>query len=82
MDKQTIKEKVNQFFAEDMEIDAALIKDDALLVQDLGMSSLDFVDVKSFLHREFLITAAGKDLLALKTMDDVYTFIFDHQSQE
>lgn len=45
MERREIESKVNQFLIEEMEIEADLIRDDALLKDDLGLDSLDFVDI-------------------------------------
>jgi len=79
MEKQQIKEKVNAFLINDMEMDASTIHDDAHLVQDIGMTSLDFVDAKAFIRREFLFTPEALDMRSLQTLDDLYNYICEHQ---
>ena len=45
MTRQEIEEKVKAFLIEDLEIDEEKIADDATLKDDMGIDSLDFVDI-------------------------------------
>ena len=45
MNRQEIKAKVDAFLVGELEIDEAKISDDALLKKDLGIDSLDLVDI-------------------------------------
>ena len=45
MDKETIVTKVNAFLVDEFEIEEALLSEDALLKKDLGIDSLDIVDI-------------------------------------
>ena len=45
MNNEDIKSKINDFLIEEFEIDQELINPDAKLKDDLGLDSLDFVDV-------------------------------------
>ena len=49
MERREIEEKVNDFLVEEMEIEADKIKPEALLKEDLGLDSLDFVGLSSAL---------------------------------
>ena len=53
MERREIESKVNQFLIEEMEIEADLIRDDALLKDDLGLDSLDFVDIVVIVEKTF-----------------------------
>ena len=46
MNREEIIRVVNEFLTEELEIDAALLKDEALLKEDLKIDSLDFVDTR------------------------------------
>ncbi|MRR24081.1 acyl carrier protein, partial [bacterium] len=48
---------------------------DAHLKDDLGLESLDFVDIAVMARKKFGITIKGKDMLSLKTLGDVYDYI-------
>ena len=45
MKREEIELKVKNFLIEEIEVDEAAIKSDALLKEDLGIDSLDFVDI-------------------------------------
>lgn len=53
MERKEIESKVNQFLIEEMEIEADVIRDDALLKDDLGLDSLDFVDIVVIVEKTF-----------------------------
>ena len=53
MTRDEIISTVNDFLIEEIEIDAELLKDDALLKDDLGIDSLDFVDIVVIVERNF-----------------------------
>ena len=53
MTRQEIEQKVTNFLIEDFEIEPELIRQDALLKADLGIDSLDFVDIVVIVEREF-----------------------------
>lgn len=76
-----MKEKVNHFLINDMEMEESLVQDHAHLVQDLGMTSLDFVDLKAFIRKEFGLSPESDDMKNWDTLEDVYTYIFSHAGQ-
>ena len=53
MNRNEIEEKVRNFLIEDLEIDEEKITPDALLKEDLGIDSLDFVDIVVIVERNF-----------------------------
>ena len=48
-----IQEKVNAFLVDELEIDETKIEDDARLKEDLGIDSLEVVDVIVLVDQEF-----------------------------
>ena len=53
MSRQEIEEKVRAFLIDDLEIDEEKIKDDATLKEDMGIDSLDFVDIVVIVEKNF-----------------------------
>ena len=53
MDRKQIEEKVRNFLIEDLEIDEDKIFDDARLKEDMGIDSLDFVDIVVIVEKNF-----------------------------
>lgn len=75
MGKEEIITKVNGFLVEEFEIEGELLKEDALLKKDLGIDSLDIVDVIVLIDKEFGIKVKSEELGKLKTLGDLYGFI-------
>ncbi len=53
MTRQEIEENVREFLIADLEIDEEKIHPEALLKDDLGIDSLDFVDIVVIIERRF-----------------------------
>lgn len=59
-------EKVQKILAEQLELDADEITMDSSLVEDLGIDSLDFVDIVMSLEDEFDTEFPEEDMPALR----------------
>ncbi len=75
MELKEIQEKVNNLFIEDFEIEETLIKPEAHLKNDLGIDSLDFVDIVAIIDREFGFKPVLQELKEIVTLNDLYLFI-------
>ena len=75
MDINEIQEKVNAFLVDELEIDEAKIEDDAHLKEDLGIDSLEVVDVIVLVEQEFGFKMNREDFKDLKTYGDFCQFI-------
>ena len=53
MNRQEIEEKVREFLIEDLEIDEEKIQPEARLKEDIGIDSLDFVDIVVIVEKKF-----------------------------
>ena len=53
MERKEIEEKVRNFLIEDLEIDEEKIAPEAKLKDDLGIDSLDFVDIVVIVEKNF-----------------------------
>ncbi len=53
MTRSEIEEKVRAFLIDDLEIDEDKISDDAKLKDDMGIDSLDFVDIVVIVEKNF-----------------------------
>ena len=65
---------VEQFFREEDEI-----KNEALFVDDLGVESLDFVELILALEEEFDLVISDDDAEKIRTVGDVVKYIEDRQ---
>ena len=53
MTREEIEEKVRAFLIDDLEIDEDKISDDAKLKDEMGIDSLDFVDIVVIVEKNF-----------------------------
>ena len=70
-------EKVQKNLAEQLELDADEITLDSSLVEDLGIDSLDFVDIVMSLEDEFDTESPEEDMTDIKTVGDIVKYIED-----
>ena len=75
MDISEIKEKVKGFLTDEMEIDACKITDEARLKEDLGIDSLEVVDIVVLVEQTFGFKIKPEDFKDLKTFDQFCQFI-------
>lgn len=66
---------VNDFLIEEIEIAPEMLKDDALLKDDLGIDSLDFVDIVVIVERNFGFKIKPEDMANVRTLGQFYDFI-------
>ena len=48
---------------------------DAHLIDDLGIESLDFVDIVVSIEKEFGFKVKREEITEVRTLDDLYTYI-------
>lgn len=70
-----IQEKVNAFLVDELEIDANKITGDARLKEDLGIDSLEVVDVVVLVEEEFGFKMKPEDFKVVHTYDEFCAFI-------
>ena len=70
-------EKVRKILAEQLELDEDEITMDSVLVEDLGIDSLDFVDIVMSLEDEFDTELPEEDMTGIKTVGDIVKYIED-----
>ena len=75
MSKEEIITKVNGFLVDEFEIDVALLNDNAALKKDLGIDSLDIVDIIVLIDKEFGVKVKAEELGRLTTLGSLYDFI-------
>jgi acyl carrier protein len=75
MQKEEVINKINYFLIEEIEVEKNAIRPDALLKEDLGIDSLDFVDVAVIVEKTFGFKMKGEDLIEVKTLQDFYSFV-------
>ena len=78
MEYKVVEEKVKAFLVEELEIDEEKITPDATLKNDLGIDSLEVVDVVVLVENEFGYKMKPEDFKELKTLEDFCLFIQKH----
>jgi acyl carrier protein len=76
MQSQEIINKINQLLIQDIEIDKDQISPEADLKKDLGIDSLDFVDLFVIIENNFGIKMKPEEMTDVKTLQDFYNYIF------
>ncbi len=75
MSIEQIEEKVKAFLVEELEIDEDKIYGDARLKEDMGIDSLEVVDVVVLVEQEFGFKMKPEDFKELHTLDQFCQFI-------
>lgn len=78
MDKEEIIKMINSMLIQEFEIEEKEISPSVRLKDDLGLESLDFVDIAVFIKKKFSITLKGKEVISIKTIGNLYDYIYDH----
>lgn len=75
MNRQEIEAKVRKFLIEDLEIDEEKIQPEARLKEDIGIDSLDFVDIVVIVEKTFGFKMKTEDMASVKTFNDFCDYI-------
>jgi acyl carrier protein len=78
MNRQEVAEIINGFLVEEFEIEESLISPDATW-RDIGIDSLDFVDIVVIIEKEFGFKLKGEDMVNVKTLGQFYELVFERQ---
>lgn len=70
-----IIEIVNQVLEEEFEIDPELLIPKSLLYEDIGLDSLDAVDLIVMVDKKLGVRIDEEEARSLKTLEDVYKII-------
>lgn len=83
MTEKEIIEKTNKVFEESFEIDSDRLKPEAHIFSDLGLDSLDIVDLVVALQKSFGVNIRNEEKIRdIRTLQDVYQFIFTIKNAE
>ena len=75
MERTEIEEKVREFLIDDLEIDEEKIAADAQLKEDLGIDSLDFVDIVVIVERKFGFKIKPDEMANIKTLSQFVDYV-------
>ena len=80
MDINEIRETVKEFLIDELEIDESRIYDDARLTEDMGIDSLEVVDVVVLVDKKFGVRMKNEDFKLVKTFGQFCSFIAEKLS--
>ena len=75
MTRQEIEEKVKEFLIEELEIEEENIFPEAKLKEDMGIDSLDYVDIVVIVEKNFGFKIKAEEMTAVKTLSQFYDYI-------
>lgn len=75
MTREEIVKITNEFLVEEIEVDAEKINDNARLKEDLGIDSLDFVDIVVIVENHFGFKIKPEEMKDVQTLSQFYDYI-------
>lgn len=75
MSRTEIEEKVNAFLVDDLEIEVENIFPEANLKEDMGIDSLDYVDIVVIVEKNFGFKIVPQEMANVKTLSQFYDYI-------
>ncbi len=75
MERTEIEEKVRDFLIDDLEVEEEKIFPDARLKEDVGIDSLDFVDIVVIVEKNFGFKIKPEEMAGVVTLNDFYNYI-------
>lgn len=75
MERTEIEAKVRAFMVDDLEIDEEKIAPDALLIKDLGIDSLDFIDIVVIVEKTFGVKIKSEEMATVNTFSKFCDYI-------
>jgi acyl carrier protein 1 len=75
MSRQEIEEKVREFLIEDLEIEEEKIVPEGKLKDDLGIDSLDFVDIVVIVEKKFGFKIKPEEMAGITTLAQFCDYI-------
>jgi len=76
MEKGKIINIIDNFLVEELEIEEVLVSPPANLKSDLGIESLDFVDIAVIIEKEFGFKIKGEEMVDVKTLQNLYDYLY------
>lgn len=75
MEKKEIEEKVRAFFIDELEIEEDKVTPDSRLKEDMGIDSLDYVDIVAVVLTTFGVRLKLEEMKGVKTMSQFIDFL-------
>lgn len=77
MDQSEIVRRVNATLREGFEIPAEKLRPESTLFEDLGLDSLDAIDMLVYLEENLSVRVQGEVFKEVRTLGDVYRLVGD-----
>jgi acyl carrier protein len=77
MTRENIVKTIDNLLIEEFEIEEIRITPNAHLKDDLGLESLDFVDIAVIVQKEFGLTLKGEEMTSIRTLQNLYDYIYN-----
>ena len=81
MQRTDIEEKVKNFLLDELEVDEENIRDDARLYDDMGIDSLDLVEIVVIVDREFGFKINPEEMKNVSTLRQFCDYIEDNTTK-
>ena len=75
MNRTEIEAKIREFLIEDLEVEESAISPEANLKDDLGIDSLDFVDIVVIVERKFGFKIKPEEMAGVTTLSQFCDYI-------
>ena len=75
MTRTEIEETIKKFLIEDLEIEEDKVSLDAKMKDDMGIDSLDFVDIVVIVDKQFGFKIKPEEMSGIVTLNDFCNFI-------
>ena len=75
MTRTEIEEKVKAFLIDDLEIEEENIFPEAKLKEDMGIDSMDYVDIVVIVEKNFGFKIVPQEMANVKTLSQFYDYI-------
>jgi len=75
MEREKIEEIVKDFLIEEIEVEGNAINPEALLKDDLGIDSLDFVDIVVIVERNFGFKIQAEEMAEVRNLKQFCDYI-------
>jgi acyl carrier protein len=82
MTKEEIISKINQFLADEFEVDINKIQPAANMRETLDLDSLDYVDLVVVIESNFGFKVVGEDFINIHTFEDFYNYCYEKVSKK
>ena len=70
-----VLEKLKNMIVNDLGVSESKVNLDARLSEDLGIDSIDAVEIVMFIEDEYDVSVSDEDAFALKTVKDLVTYV-------